>query len=186
MLQDRIAKRYAKSIYELAEEKGQIEAVRTDLDNLARLLSSSPELRSFLKLPLISQDRMADILGQVFSKADMSSTTKEYLAKVTQHGRAEVLPVIAREFTELYNEKHNLTQVEIRTAVALSAEQRQHIVAKVEQSLKTKAVVKEQVDPSLIGGLTVRIADRLYDGSVASALKRIDKQFTDNPYLEKI
>ena len=186
MLQDRIAIRYARSMYELAAQQNQVEVLRQDMLRLKELMASSPELQRFLHMPLLDGSRKAAILQTVYAKAGISQQAQDYLRHVTERGREVVLPYIAREFLELYNAQHNITPVQIRSAIPLTAEQRQAIVSKVEGQLKTKAEVHESVDGSLIGGLTVKIGDQLFDGSVATALRRIDKQFTDNPYIEKI
>lgn len=185
MSYERIAKRYAKSIYQLAEERGELEAVKADFEGLGNLLAESRDLQVFLKSPVVDHLRKAAILHKLF-KGQLTEIVDKFIDILARHARENVLPEVCSEFIRLYNHAHNLTPVTITSAAPLSATQRKSLLGRLAEALGTEILVSEEViDESLIGGLKVRTREKLYDGSIASALRRLEKTFDQNLYIER-
>lgn len=185
MLIDRIAQRYARSVYALAAEKGQVELFLKEFKNLKALIDGSLELRRFLTNPVITSERRVAILRKVFA-GRVQAVTLTLIEALARRHRAYVLPHIARMYVEAYQRANNITSVSVRATVALTPEQREAITRQVTSALKTQVELSEIIDPAVLGGLILTVGDRRYDASLASELRALRKQFEENLYVERI
>lgn len=185
MLIDRIAQRYARSMYALAKEKGQVELFLNEFKKIKALTDGSPDLRRFLGNPAITAERRVAILRKVFA-GRVEPITLTLVEVLARRHRAEVLPYIAREFVVQYQRVNGIMPVRVRTAVALTDGQREAIRQKVATATGERVELSEQVDASVLGGLVLEVGDRRYDASLASQLRQLKKQFEENLYVERI
>ncbi|MCE3008827.1 MAG: ATP synthase F1 subunit delta [Bacteroidetes bacterium] len=179
MLQDRIAHRYAKSLFELALEKDILEQVKDDLQALDDLFHKSYDLRVLLRSPVITSRKKWAVLNQLL-KAKLSDTVFQFLHILTLKGREALLDFVWNEFEKLYNAHKNITVVQVQTAVPLEVVDRQQLIRTLEAQLDTQVDLKEAVDPELIAGLELRIGHKLYDGTIANALRKIKQELVLN------
>ncbi len=185
MLIDRIAQRYARSVYALAAEKGQVELFLKEFKHLKALIDGSPELKRFLNNPVITAERKVSILKKVFA-GRVEAVTLTLIESLARRHRAHVLPHIAREFVTIYQRANNVTPVTVRATVALTPAQREAITRQVTSVLKTQVELTEVADSAVLGGLILTVGDRRYDASLASQLRALRKQFEENLYVERI
>lgn len=172
MLQDRIAKRYAKSLFDLANEHNNVGSLMDELKSIENLYDDSPDFRAFLRSPVINFIKKAEIIEAIFQGKCQDMLLK-FMVLLARKGRIAVLIWIIQEFRKLYNLKNNITDVLLVSAFPLSAETRQNLIKKVELDLKTKVETREKVNPDLIGGFQLKIGNTMYDGSIASALNKL-------------
>ncbi|MBX3101258.1 MAG: ATP synthase F1 subunit delta [Bacteroidetes bacterium] len=177
MLQDRIAKRYAKSLFDLALEKNILEEVKKDFDMLDNLYHQSADLRMLLRSPIIASSHKWAILSKLL-KGKVSEPVLQFIEIINRKGREGLLDNLWQEFTALYNSYKNITVVNLRTAMEFSAPAREALTRKIADALKTHVELKETVEPELIGGFAFQIDQRLYDGSVAAALQKVKREFS--------
>lgn len=185
MLIDRIAQRYARSVYALAAEKGQVELFLKEFKQLKALIDGSAELRRFLNNPVITAERRVAILRKVFA-GHVEAVTMTLIEALARRHRAHVLPYIARMYVEAYQRAKNITPVTVRTTVGLTPAQREAVTRQVTAALKTQVELTEVADPAVLGGVILTVGDRRYDASLASELRALRKQFEENPYVERI
>jgi F-type H+-transporting ATPase subunit delta len=185
MQNPRLASRYAKSLVDLAAEKGQLEAVRADMQVLQQITKSNRDVVTLLKSPIIKPDKKQKILAAIL-EGKVSGITSAFIQLLVVKGRESNLPEITTEFARQYNQLNNISKVKITTAVPLDAAILGAIKQKVEAGTDKKIELETAVEPELIGGFVLESEDRLYDASVIRDLNDIRKQFTQNIYTPNI
>jgi F-type H+-transporting ATPase subunit delta len=173
----RIAKRYARSLVELAIEKERLEAVRKDMEMLNMLCESNRDFRLFLKNPIIHSFQKLNILRKIFS-TQIDDMTFRFINIVTRKSRENVLPEIAVEFLVQYRKYKKIEVVEVTTPVKLDKKLRKEFeeLARSHIAKGWSVDLVEKVDDELIGGYIVKIGDRQIDDSVAAKLRDLKKQ----------
>ncbi|HLI93650.1 MAG TPA: ATP synthase F1 subunit delta [Puia sp.] len=182
----RLAARYAKSILDLAVEKGQLEDIYKDMVYLRDLFRASQELVSVLQSPIIRTDKKKQIL-EVITKGRISALTAAFVSLVMAKEREASLPEIAAAFIGQYKEYKGIQTVKLTTAVPIGQEVRQVVLDKVKADRKAQHVeLDAAVNAALIGGFVLEIGDELIDASVAYDLNKIRQQFESNDFIYKI
>lgn len=181
MSEYRIASRYAKSLLELAVEKGKLEAVHTDMQLLSNMFEQNRDFVLMLKSPVVLHDKKLAILNKVFEGLvdDLSLSIFRLLTKKHREG---YLPLIAEEFHHMYNEFNGIAEATVTTTFSLDEKSRKTFEDVVKSITKKKVELTEVVDESLIGGFVLKIGDRQIDDSVSSRLKALRVDFSKNHY----
>jgi F-type H+-transporting ATPase subunit delta len=182
----RIASRYAKSILDLAIEKGAAEAVAGDMATI-KSATSHREFYTLLKSPIINLEKKTAIVEEIFS-GKLSELTSKYLKLVLGKSREEYLPEIADEFLIQYKNLKKVTSVEITTAEPLSGAAveilRQKLVAS--GACHPNVELTAKTDADIIGGFVLEFDSKRYDSSVAHKLAQLKASFSDNLFVKEI
>jgi F-type H+-transporting ATPase subunit delta len=182
----RLAGRYAKSILDLATEKGQLEAVYVDMKYLQAVCTASSEFVNLLRSPIIKADQKNSIIDAV-TKDKVSALTNAFTVLLVKKGRESDLPEMATAFIEQYNALKGIHQVTLTTAVEVSDVLKKSIEDKVKAENKFATIeLTTKTDEALIGGFVLEFDNNLLDASIARDLKDIKKQFLHNEFIEKI
>ncbi len=184
MLVTKVNRRYAKSLLELAEERGELEAVKNDMDLVAATIKDSHDFRVVLKSPVINPDKKEKIVKAIFD-GKVSELTSKFLAILTDKGREGELEGITKAFENLYNSRKGIEEAVVTTAFPMDEAQRNDIQTKLAQLTGHDINIVEKVDAALIGGMKVRVGDRQYNGSLAYQLDQLKRQFKKNSYQPK-
>jgi F-type H+-transporting ATPase subunit delta len=167
---------YARSLLELANESNQAEAINADLQALREAMDSDPSFAQFFRNPSVSDaDRLA-VLTKSLSGVGGSQLLSNFLGVLGAHGRLGILAEVAGAYDDLLGDQLGKIEVDVTVAQRLSADQLEQVRQKVSQALKKDAVVHQYVDESIIGGLILRVQDRLIDASVKSQLRAMRDQ----------
>jgi F-type H+-transporting ATPase subunit delta len=186
MLNPRLAGRYAKSLVDLAIERNQLETVYNDMLFLQSVCKKSREFVTLLKSPVISADKKDAIL-QAVTGGKVSEITAAFNKLLVKKGREAGLPEIITAFIEQYKKKKGIYTVKLTTAVPVSDELKQQIIAKIQQQTAMQNVdLETAVKDELIGGFVLELGDTLVDGSIAYDLNKIKAQFMNNDFIYKI
>jgi F-type H+-transporting ATPase subunit delta len=172
MAELRAARRYAQAAFRIALDEGTIETWRRDLNDIASVLAES-ELAPILddrRMPLSVRTEMAE---RVLDVAPLSMNMARLLI---QKGRSLDARAVADAFGEMADEHAGIAHAQITTAVSLSSEQVTEIEQQLSRNLKKQVQAVAEVDPSIIGGVIVRVGDRLVDASVRARLKQLRKE----------
>ncbi len=182
----RLANRYAKSLIDLATEKGQLEAVYADMKYLQAVCKASSEFVALLKSPVIKSDQKNSIVTAI-TQGKVGELTAAFNRLLVKKGRESELPEIAFAFVDQYNEIKGIHIVKLTTAVAVSDEMRSSIEKKVktEQGFGT-VELETVVNEKLIGGFVLEFNDKLVDASILRDLKDIKKQFNENLFVQNL
>lgn len=182
----RIATRYAKSLFDLAQERGQLEEVNRDVE----LFAATAKLADFsalLKSPIVSADKKNAIFEAVFG-GKISAVTMAFLRLMVSKGREEYLGDVAKAFTLQYRDFKGITTIKITTAVPFSQEGIDNIVAKLKGkgSVKANVEVETYVDDSVIGGFMLEFDDKIYDASIDYKLDALRREFSLNYFAKQV
>ncbi len=181
-----VAYRYARSLMELALEKGQLTAVQEDMRLVAETCEGSRDLELLLKSPVIKADKKDKILDAVFA-GKIGTITSGFMGILVRKGRESMLPAIAEAFEELRREHDGVITCVVTSAAPLDEEARNKVKDLAAKKYPGKSItLSEKVDKNLIGGVIVRIGDEQYDGSVSRRLNDLRRKFSENPYIPEI
>lgn len=171
-----VASRYAKSLIELAEEQNNLDAVKLDVEAVISILKSNSELLSVLKNPIIAVDKKQNILAAIF-KDKANPLILAFFNIMVSKGRSNILLDIMEEFIREYNEKKGIVKATVTSATVLSETNLAELQSKITQEVNAQVILKNIVDPNLIGGFIVRVGDRQIDVSIAGKLNKLEKHF---------
>lgn len=166
---------YAQALLELANESKQAEAVGSELSSLQQLLADNETFRRFLAEPTISSDDREAFLKKVFT-GKASPLLLNFLGVLNAKGRLKLLNEIVDAYDALLDEQFGKVEVDVTVAARLSSDDLENVRKKVGTALNKDAVVHQYIDESIIGGLILRVQDRLIDASVKSQLAAMHEQ----------
>ncbi|SDW41361.1 ATP synthase F1 subcomplex delta subunit [Marininema mesophilum] len=178
MSQSIVAKRYAKALFQIALEKNRLDEVEQEWQGVVEALGHHPELAGWLAHPRVAAEEKKALLGKLF--ANHSDLTQNLLFLLIERRREDVIEAVGAEYKKLANESKGVAEAEVITARALTEEEEKELIAVFQKQIGKTLVVKNRVDSDLLGGVTVKIGDRLYDGSLAGKLERFRKQLTSS------
>ncbi|GEN34441.1 MULTISPECIES: F0F1 ATP synthase subunit delta [Aneurinibacillus] len=170
-----VAKRYARALYEVASEQQAIDTTETELTQITDIIKQSDELKMLLTHPKVTAQEKKEMVNDLFA-GKVSETTLNFLNLLLERGREDELNDIAKHFVNLSNEERGYADATVITAKPLTEAEVQKVAEQFGQKVNKKLRVKAKVDPSIIGGIIVRIGDRLYDGSIKGKLARFTQQ----------
>ncbi|MCA0199667.1 MAG: F0F1 ATP synthase subunit delta [Proteobacteria bacterium] len=168
-----VSGRYASALYDLADEKGALDAVAADLANLQKMIDESDDFRRFIKSPILSRADQSKGINAIVEKAQLSPITKKFLGLVAQNRRLFALQGMIRGYREILAERRGQAAAEVTSAAPLSDSQRMSLVDQLKKSVGRNVDIVAKVDPSILGGLIVRVGSRMVDSSLRSKLQRL-------------
>lgn len=182
----KLSSRYAKSLLDLAKEKGKVDAVENDMLYLAKSMKASEDLRQLLKSPIVHHDKKISVLAAVF-KSNIDSLTWSFIELLVKKGREKNLYGIAKAFDEQFDELKNITKVKLTTAHPLSKELLSEIQTTVSADKGVGSIeLQHQIDESLIGGYKLNFNNKAYDASLSKKIKEYRDALYDDSYIAKI
>jgi F-type H+-transporting ATPase subunit delta len=173
---DTSARRYAEAAFETGRADGTLDAWERDLALLGVTVAHH-ELRRLLQHPTVPFAEKERVLRQVLGRGVAPGPMNLVLLMVRRGRPGAIEPMIAR-FGELIRRERGIVLARVRTAMPLDEGQRAEITARLRNLTGADIEMEETVDPDLIGGVAVRIGDRLYDASVRSRLERLRARLT--------
>lgn len=172
---DSVGRLYAQALMQLSLEHQQLDAVAGELQSLTAMVESDADLRRLITNPILGSSQRADMLQRLF-EGRVSDLLYRFLQTVNRKGRLAALPAIGSAFVALLAEHRNEIEVEAHVAAPMDAGSAGRVADGLGASLGKQVTLTQHVDPSLIGGLKLRIGDRLIDASVQSQLRSIEQQ----------
>lgn len=173
--QDALANVYASSLFELAEQAGgraKIEEVSSELEQVLELSRSDRMFREFFHSPIIDVNARQEALRSMFH-GRVTDLTLRFMLVLNRKGRLSAIENIAAAYDHLMQDSFGRVEVDVFTAGPLGDEARSEIQRMVQSALGKEPVLHAYTDPKMIGGIKLRVGDRLIDGSVASKLRRL-------------
>ena len=168
-----IARPYAAALFDLSQSEGSMDAVEAGLNDLQKLSVESADFRRFLRSPVISADEKSGAVEAILSRANLNGTVGNFVKVVARNGRLFALPAIIKAFKELAAQGRGEVTAEVTSAAALSAAQLKALAETLKQKLGKTVTLTEHVDPSLIGGLQVKVGSQMIDSSLKTKLTAI-------------
>lgn len=162
--------RYAQSLFELTIEGGQLTKVEADLKSLKAMYADSADLRRLVASPAFSAEDKAKGLAAIAKKAGFQPLTSKFLGLVATNGRAGDLMGAITAFAELSAKHRGVVSAEVTSATALTAAQLKGVQTALAEALGKTPELSTRIDPSILGGVKVRVGSRLFDASLRSKL----------------
>lgn len=182
----RLASRYAKSLLDLAVEKGQLEAVYNDVLYLQQLVKISRDFLNLLRSPIVPPDKKQAVVDSVIGK-NVGPLTKAFAKLLVNKGREGELPEIITAFINQYKDLKGIHTVKLTTAIPVSEDVKKQLVEQVKKTSDMRNIELESVvDPDIIGGFVLQAGDNLIDASVAYELKQVSREFENNDFVYKV
>jgi F-type H+-transporting ATPase subunit delta len=170
-----VAVAYAQSLLELASERNQAEAAGQELAALAQIVDENPTFREVLTNPSVSIEERARLLDKVF-RNNVSELVFNTLGVLNQKNRLGLISQIAQGYADLLDEKLGKVEVDLTVAQKLSPEQLEQARQRIGKALGRDAVVHQYVDDGVLGGVVLRVGDKLIDASVRYQLQAMKEQ----------
>ena len=167
---------YAEALFAVASIEGDLSAVEDELFNFAQALRSNDELRSTLADGNVPAARRLQVVDDLLD-GRASATTSVLVSMVVGSGRASELPSIVDAFIERSAASRNKAVATVRSAVDLTADQRDRLTAAITVSTGKDVEIRVVEDPSVLGGVITEIGDDIIDGSVRRRLNQLRESF---------
>lgn len=168
-----VAERYASSLFELALEAGSIDKVGADLDRFQALLDGSDDLRRLVASPVFSAEEQRNAVSAVADKAGISGLVGNFLKVVAGNRRLFALPGMIRAFRAIAAEHRGEITAQVTSAHALSAAQETELKSALKGVTGKDVAIAVTVDPSILGGLIVKVGSRQIDTSLRTKLSTL-------------
>jgi F-type H+-transporting ATPase subunit delta len=169
---DSAPRRYAEAAFQLATRDGSIEQWRRELELAA--VTTDGQLMDVLANPALPLEERLDAANRVF--ADVSQQVRNIISLLVRRHRIEQLPRVVAEFVRLDERRQGITHATATSAAPLTDLEVRALTARLEQMTGGSVALSTDIDASLLGGLIVRVGDRLIDGSVRGRLERLRNQ----------
>lgn len=173
----RAAIRYAKALLQNANENNTEAVVFGDMQSVYNTIEGSRELQSVLQSPVIKTEDKKAALLKIFS--GQSEATHSLIKVLIANNRTILLGKVAKSYVDIYNEQQGVKVATVVTAVPLSAELENKVMAKVKELTGSeKVTLKSEIDPEIIGGFILRVGDIQYNASIANQLSNLKREFS--------
>ena len=174
------AKRYAQALFEIARVTYKDEEIEAELEAFSEALKKSADLEKFFGNPQFNLDQKRNFIEQIYQRKDRQTheILLNFFAILFEKHRFYLIHEIAVEFKRIADEARGQGVAHIKTAVPLDAHLEAALVSRIEKLAGYKIMVRKEVDPLLIGGVVVRLENKIFDGSVRHQIDRMTKELT--------
>jgi len=176
MISSAIVERYARAIFELGVDSGQLSQFTDQLAKFTAVYAESKDLRSVLDNPLVAEDQRDAVLKDIGARLGLSEMVLNSVRLLAQRRRISGLPEITRRVSGMADEKAGIIRAKVTSAGPLSEDFYAKLTQKLEQKTKKKVVIERKQDPTLIAGVITKIGDNTIDGSLRGRLAALERQ----------
>lgn len=170
-----IAKKYANALFETANEMNKVELVMQNLIFIDETLRTNEQLFAFFNNPIITRDDKKDVLQKIFA-IHIEKIVLDLMFVLVDNARIDAFDEIVNQYASIYNIKENIVKPNIISAVELDEEQKQKVIAKLQNKLNKKIIPNYVVDESIIAGMIIEIDDKVIDFSLKEKFEQVQKQ----------
>ncbi|WP_022835976.1 ATP synthase F1 subunit delta [Salisaeta longa] len=171
-----VARRYATALYEEASDQGVVDTVDDDVAMLRESLASVDALQRLYESPVVSQEKKHAVTGALLEDR-VHALTLRFVRLLITNDREGMLAAILQQYHALRDEQEGIVEVEARSAQPLDDDARATLLEALESKTGQQVRLTVRHDPGLMGGLVVRIGDRVFDGSIKHKLAALRERF---------
>jgi F-type H+-transporting ATPase subunit delta len=168
-----VSGRYATALFELAREEKSVDAVKADLDRFDAMLTDSPDLLRLVRSPVFSAGAQSKALAAVLEKAGISGIAANFLKVLTANRRLFAVADVIRAFRALVAKFKGEATADVTVAETLSDKNLDALKTALKSVTGKDVALNVKVDPSIIGGLVVKLGSRMVDSSLRTKLNSI-------------
>lgn len=169
------SRRYARALFELAQEQGRLDKVHADLAELRALLQREPEAAELLERQELSTLQRKNLWSELL-QGRAEPLTQRFLHFLMEKRRGALLAQIIQAFEHLFHENEGITTMEVVAARPLTEEQLQALSARFASKLGRKIKATQKTEAALLGGFQVRVGDVVHDYSVSNQLEQLHRK----------
>lgn len=173
MTGQRVARRYAQALVELAEREGRADEAGGEVERVARAFDSSAELRGLMFSPGVVKDVKRRVLREILRRAEVSGLGGRFFHLLLDKDRLRHLPSICKVYRDLADERAGRVRARVRSAFALSPEEEAALRGRLSAATGKEVVLEVETDRALLGGLTAQLGSAVWDGSLRSHLESL-------------
>lgn len=170
-----IGDRYAESLFDLAKEENKVTQYLDDIKLVGEVLGSDPQIVQFFNHVLIENEKKIQLLDQSF-KGNVDQYVLNFLKLLVQSRRSRYIDDIIKSYINLSNQYLGIEEGTIYTPYKLTDQQIQDIEKAISKKENKKVILKLSIDSSLLGGIKVQIANRIYDGTIKNKVEMLKKE----------
>jgi F-type H+-transporting ATPase subunit delta len=172
-----VAERYARALLEVALDKEtDLDRIAKELEGFQALLERESPLQAALGAPTIPVAKRVEILEAVLAKSTVAPETLNLLRLLAKNERVPLVPFVAESFRRLVLEHKQIQPGEVVSAHPLSSDQKRRLAGQLGQALGKKMELSYRTDPEILGGVVVRVGNRVFDASVTTQLRRFKEE----------
>jgi F-type H+-transporting ATPase subunit delta len=179
----KVARRYAKALFELAIEMKVVEQVYADALLIEDVCERNKDFVLMLHSPIIKDVKKLAILKDIFEK-NLNILTYKFLIVITRNKRESIIHDIAEQLVVLYQEFKNIVPVKLTTAIKLDATSKGKILKLLSEKSDATFELTEEVDENVIGGFVLEFDDKQFDASILRQIVNLKKEFEVNLYIK--
>lgn len=173
-----VAKRYAKALFDVALELNKLDVLKEEINSISWVLESENKLKAIFEHPKLSKQEKKDIVNSLF-KGKATDEIMNFLYILVDKRREKYISAIKKEYNSLYNTERGLIEGTITTAVPMSVEDKIKLQDKLSKEFGKTIILDNIIDDSVIGGVLIRIQDKIIDSSVKGMLEDITKNLNN-------
>ncbi|MED3649071.1 F0F1 ATP synthase subunit delta [Heyndrickxia sporothermodurans] len=174
MSNNAVAKRYATALFELAKEQNLLEQVQDELRAIKKAIKDNPELINLLTSPKFSSEKKIDMIKEIFHSA--SNVVVNTLMLLTERHRVNEITSVADEYIELANLNNGIAEAIVYSTRPLNASESEAISSVFAKKVgRVSLNIENVIDMDLLGGVKVRIGNKIFDGSLRGKLDRLER-----------
>ncbi len=174
MSEDYAARIYARALYDAAHEAKATDAVRADLADFVTVLGDSKTLRDALENPQIGTAAKQRVIASLTQS--LHKLVRNTLQVLLERGRFGIINGLHDEFESMLSAEDEITRVEVTSAMELTDATKEKIAARMEAVTGRRVALETTIDPAIVGGIVLRIGDKIVDGSVRSRIRQLRRQ----------
>jgi len=167
--------RYASAIFDLGKDSNALDALEGDLNQMKTAIDGNADLTYLMESPAFSRENQQKALSAVMDKMGVSDLTKRFVGLMISKGRLAMLPGAIAGFQERLADHRGQVVAEVTSAQPLSDAQRDALAAKLKNAFDKDVKIDDSVDPSLLGGLVVKIGSKMIDTSLRAKLSGLQR-----------
>ncbi len=168
-----VGARYAHALFELADEAGASGAVEADLKAFKGLIADSADLRRMVASPIISAEDKGRALAAIAEQGGANGLTASFLGLLAANNRVAALPAAIAAFERLAAERRGSVAAEVTSAIKLTVAQQKAITTALRKAFGKDPEISTTIDPTILGGLKVKVGSKLFDASLKSRLDQL-------------
>lgn len=168
-----VAERYAGSLFELALQDNSVAKVEADLASFEAMLNGSDDLKRLINSPVFSSEDQAKAIAAIADKAGITGLVGNFLRVVARNRRLFAVPGMIKAFRRIAADHRGEASAEVTSAHALTAAQQTELKATLKSIAGKDVAIAMTVDPSLLGGLIVKMGSRQIDTSLKTKLNSL-------------
>jgi F-type H+-transporting ATPase subunit delta len=174
-----LVKRYSQGLISAVGDEEEFTAILEELRNFLNLLDSQEKLREVLQSHFLSSTKKKDLMDELLRTLAYRPKTARFISVCVENDRLEFFADILDYLPEHWNEEKGVSTFEVSSVVPLSGSQKERLKEKLERLEQKPVVLKFKTDPSLLGGLSIRRGNIIYDGSIRGNLDRLKENIIE-------